>query len=315
MRFYVAVTDNDWFRHLADQPGIEEVNFWHPGSRNPVGSLPEGTPYLFKVKAPYHHIAGGGYFTSYTRLPLPLAWDAFGTANGVSSYREFSERMVRLRRRDDELTPEIGCSILRAPCFWPQEHWIPADPVFSKNIVSGKGFDTRQADHAALWQLIESRLRRCGNPTELVREVDEIPSGYGNPTLVRPRRGQGAFQALVTNAYQRRCAITGESTLPTLEAAHIRPVRFQGVNNTYNGLLLRADFHKLFDRGLVTVTPQHRVVISDRIKHEWFNGKAYYRLQGQELASLPAELTDRPRADLLTWHNENVFEREVDHGQ
>lgn len=309
MRFYVAVTDNDWFRHLAAQPGIEEVNFWHPGTRNPAGSLPEGTPFLFKVKAPYHHIAGGGYYTSYTRLPLPLAWDAFGTANGADSYRELSERMIRLRRSDDGTTPEIGCSIIRAPCFWPQSDWIPVGDLFSRNIVSGKGYDTANGDHAALWHQIEQRLLLCGDQSELFREIDEIPSGYGKPALVRPRRGQGAFQALVTNAYQRRCAITGESTLPTLEAAHIRPVKFQGLNNTYNGLLLRADFHKLFDRGLVTVTPEYRVVVSDRIKHEWFNGKAYYRLQGAELASLPQATADRPRAELLQWHNAHVFER------
>ena len=309
MRFYVAVTDNDWFRHLAAQPGIEEVNFWHPGTRNPVGALAEGTPFLFKVKAPYHHIAGGAYYTSYTRLPLPLAWDAFGSANGVATYREFSERMIRLRRREDETTPEIGCSILRAPVFWSQADWIPVDDLFSRNIVSGKGYDTTVPSHAALWKDIELRMLRGGDHSTLFREVPEIPSGYGQPISVRPRRGQGAFQALVTNAYQRRCAITGESTLPTLEAAHIRPVKFEGLNNTYNGLLLRADFHKLFDRGLVTVTPEYRVVVSDRIKHEWFNGKAYYRLQGAELASLPQNPVDQPRTELLQWHNDYVFEQ------
>jgi putative restriction endonuclease len=40
---------------------------------------------------------------------------------------------------------------------------------------------------------------------------------------VQPRLGQGAFRLLVTDAYQRRCAVTGERTLPVLDAAHIRP--------------------------------------------------------------------------------------------
>ncbi len=39
--------------------------------------------------------------------------------------------------------------------------------------------------------------------------------------------------------------------------------------------------------GLVTVTPEYRVEVSPRIREEWFNGKAYYRLHGEQLASLP----------------------------
>lgn len=114
----------------------------------------------------------------------------------------------------------------------------------------------------------------------------------------------------MTNAYERRCAITGESTLPVLEAAHIKPVAADGLNNTFNGLLLRSDFHKLFDLGLVTVTTEHRVLVSSRIKEQWFNGKAYNRLHGEKLVSLPAAVDDHPSSDFLRWHNDNVFERE-----
>jgi hypothetical protein len=47
---------------------------------------------------------------------------------------------------------------------------------------------------------------------------------YGSPNPVQPRLGQGAFRLLVTDAYGRRCAVTGERTLPVLDAAHIRPI-------------------------------------------------------------------------------------------
>lgn len=129
--------------------------------------------------------------------------------------------------------------------------------------------------------------------------------------LVRPRRGQGTFRALVTNAYDRRCAITGESTLPVLDAAHIKPISAEGMHNTCNGLLLRSDFHKLFDASLVTVTPEYRVLVSSRITEQWFNGKVYNQLHGEQLRSLPKAVEDRPRGDFLHWHNENVFEKGV----
>lgn len=96
--------------------------------------------------------------------------------------------------------------------------------------------------------------------------VGEAGARYGEPYLVQPRLGQGAFRVLVTDSYRRRCAITGEKTLPALEAAHIRPYSYGGSHEASNGLLLRRDLHSLFDAGYVTVTPRHRFVVSRRIK-------------------------------------------------
>ncbi len=303
MRFWAGVTDNTWFRFLSTATGIDEVNFWHPSGRAPFNSLPEGTPFLFKLKAPYHHIAGGGYFVRFESLPLPLAWEAFGEKNGAATYHDLL-RMIGPLRRDDGRTPEIGCSILAQPFFFRQSDWIDVSGTFAPNIVSGKSYDS-QSD-GALWQQVDARLQSVGGG---LAQVGERRVEFGAPVLTRPRRGQGAFRATVTNAYQRQCAITGEHTLPVLEAAHIKPVAEGGVHNTYNGLLLRSDFHKLFDLGLVTVTPEHVVVVSDRIKAEWFNGKAYSRLHGQRLASLPTQVDDQPSSDLLRWHNDHRFER------
>ncbi len=305
MKYWAGVTDNDWFRFLRSTPGLDEVNFWQPSGRAPFSSLPEGTPFLFKVKAPYHHIAGGGFFLKFETLPPRLAWNAFGQGNGAEDYPQMIERIGRLR---DTAAPEIGCSILAAPFFWPEDEWIPMDGFFKRNIVTGKTFDTETSEGAELWAMVAERLARHPVRSRLVADA-ELPAGYGEARLVKPRLGHGTFQVAVTNAYARRCAITGESTLPVLEAAHIRPFAMQGFNNTWNGLLLRSDFHKLFDIGLVTVTPDYNVVVSDRIKHQWFNGKAYYRLHGQPLQSLPKLPADRPRPDMLVWHNENVFER------
>jgi putative restriction endonuclease len=111
------------------------------------------------------------------------------------------------------------------------------------------------------------------------------------------------------DAYHRRCAITGESTLPVLEAAHILPFAEAGPHDVENGMLLRSEFHGLFDRGLITVTPSLKVEVSPIIHEQWFNGQAYYRLHGRRLASLPTNEGDRPDPRFLAWHNENRFQR------
>lgn len=119
--------------------------------------------------------------------------------------------------------------------------------------------------------------------------------------------GQGAFRTLVTDACQRRCAVSGEKTLPVLEAAHIRSCASQGPHRVSNGLLLRSDPHKLFDLGYVTVTPDLRLEVSTRLKEEWHNGREYYAHHGKRLEHLPMEAANLPGRDFLAWHNENRF--------
>ena len=121
------------------------------------------------------------------------------------------------------------------------------------------------------------------------------------------RLGQGAFRVLVTDAYDRRCAITGENTLPVLEAAHIRPYSDDGPHLIENGLLLRSDMHILFDKGLLTLTPEMRWEVSSQIREQYANGKLYYSYHGEHLRSIPYNAMEQPSPEYLSWHNEHVF--------
>ncbi len=78
-----------------------------------------------------------------------------------------------------------------------------------------------------------------------VTQIAEKAARYGEVYYIHPRLGQGAFRVMVTEAYQRRCAITGEKTLPVLNAAHIKPYAEEGPHEVRNGLLLREDLHTL----------------------------------------------------------------------
>ena len=91
---------------------------------------------------------------------------------------------------------------------------------------------------------------------------------------------------VVTDAYARACAVTGEHSLPALEAAHIKPFAAEGPHEINNGVLLRSDLHKLFDAGYVTVTSERRLEVSRRLRDDFQNGKSYYPLYGQ-VVSLP----------------------------
>ena len=306
MRFFVGVTDNEWFDYLAKlQP--DEVNFWRPGGKG-FSAIEVGAPFIFKLHSPLDFIAGGGFFLRSERLPLSLAWDAFEERNGAPDLREL-RRLILSRRRDSELNPEIGCVILNEPFFFPRDKWIPVPKDWARNIVTGKTYGTDTKIGAELWDRVSHILAGLHPSSAGVRtwqEVGERPR-FGAEYLARCRLGQGIFRILVTDAYGRRCAVSGEKTLPVLQAAHIKPFADSGPTLVENGLLLRSDLHILFDRGYVTVTPDHRVEVSRRIRDEFDNGRDYEALHGKHLLAIPQDIVDRPKREYLEWHNERVY--------
>lgn len=298
----VALTDGDWFDTLRATPALEDVNFWAPGAR-PFRALEPGELFLFKLHAPRHYIVGRGKFAYSTLTPCSIAWETFGIANGAHSLVEMRQRIAKYRKTSPDAREDftIGCRILTQPFFLDEIEWLPAPASWSRNIVSFKTYTTDDVDGRRIWEAIQGHIGAA-------RFAPSLTEGrrYGTPMLVPPRLGQGAFRMLVTDQYHRRCAVTGERTLPALEAAHIRPYAEGGEHEVANGLLLRRDIHSLFDRGYVTVTPSLRFEVSQRIRAEFENGRDYYRFHGSSVHT-PAEPAHKPSSELLAWHNDNLF--------
>ena len=78
-----------------------------------------------------------------------------------------------------------------------------------------------------------------------------------------------------------------------------------------NGILLRADLHRLYDKGYVTVTPDFEFRVSRALKDEFENGRVYYDLEERSRERgtilLPARPNHRPDRDRLAWHHETLF--------
>jgi putative restriction endonuclease len=203
--------------------------------------------------------------------------------------------------------PKVGCILLAEPFFFKEKEWVPVPSDFSFNIVQGKGYDSEdRTTGKLLWEAITERLasRAAANEDLGPAAIAVVESErYGQPVIVRPRLGQGIFRVVVTDAYERRCTITGERTLPVLEAAHIRPYSVGGPHEPENGLLLRSDLHTLFDQGYLTVdADQLKVVVSGRIREEFENGRDYYHLHGRDIR-LPHDRNSLPSREYLAFHN------------
>jgi putative restriction endonuclease len=308
MKIWLGVTDEDWFNRLRAFRA-DEVNFWQPSGSRTFRALQPGELFLFKLHSPKNFIVGGGHFVRSTLLPASLAWDAFGEKNGVASLDELRARIRRYRRQDDAVDPVIGCNVLAEPFFLNQSDWVRVPQSWAPNIVQGKTYDTNNAEGRKLWESIQVPMgvqRSVAEPS-LIDEISD-KNRFGAEYLTRGRLGQGAFRILVTDAYERRCAVTGEKTLPVLEAAHIKPYALNGPHRVSNGILLRSDLHKLFDLGYLTVTPDLRLRVSPRLKAEWHNGREYYAHHGEPLRFHPTDPASLPSPEFLKWHNEVRFQ-------
>jgi len=304
MKLYVGITDNDWYQFLSRRRGLDEVNFWQPSGSRTFRVLQPGEPFLFKLHSPDNFVVGGGFLARYSQLPVELAWDAFGENNGAASLEEMRLRIAKYRRVsvDPRASFTIGCIILVEPFFFSRDRWIPIPPEFPKHVQQGKSYDATTGTGLALWNAVTDVLR---HDVSFVVAEGDAPM-WGTPALVQRRLGQGSFRVLVTETYQRSCAMTREKALPVLEAAHIRPVTKSGQHRLDNGILLRSDVHTLFDQGYLTIAPNHRIHVSRRLKKDFDDGEHYYQLDGTQLW-IPDRLEDRPNREFLAWHADTVF--------
>jgi len=309
----VALTDGRWFeflRSLAADGRLDEVNFWRPLAQTGFRPLAPGEPFFFRLKHPVNAIAGYGFFAHATRLPIQLAWEAFRERNGDPTLESFVGRIAEYRRESPLETAlgtkELTCLILREARFLPRQAWLSweQDRGWHPNIVAFKTYDLASSHGAVLAALLKN-----GCPAELVEEFEPVLQDERSriEQLAIAREGQGSFRVRVLDAYARRCAITGERALPVLDAAHIEPYRGPASNHVQNGLALRADIHRLYDAGYLTVTPAYRIEVSRRLKDDFDNGEVYHRLGGANLSVLPSNPAERPSRQALEWHASNKF--------
>ncbi len=135
-------------------------------------------------------------------------------------------------------------------------------------------------------------------------EVAVILGGH-TESIVRRRRGQREFRFQMMRKFGEVCAFSGEQPPQVLEAAHIQSFAETGKHHLDGGLLLRRDFHALFDANLMTVNPSTmNIEIAPRL--EKFETYRPYKGSGLHIPK-----TEQPDKQLLRVHYERsmrVFE-------
>jgi len=139
------------------------------------------------------------------------------------------------------------------------------------------------------------------NTSDLPRE------GKERSAIVKTRVNQQFFRRMILASYNNTCCMSGMRVPELLVASHIIPWFMDEKNrmNPHNGLCLNALHDKAFDNGLITVTPEYRIRISEKLKNpRAFCQEHFLPLKGEKIR-LPHRFP--PARDLLEYHNRFVF--------
>ena len=150
-----------------------------------------------------------------------------------------------------------------------------------------------------------------GDPLDGLMGVAEDQLEFERPIIEnivsRPFRDR-IFAKQVREAYDSRCAITGLKIIngggrAEMEAAHIKPVEAKGPDVVRNGLALSRTVHWMFDRGLISVDDNYKLLTVSRLLPDGV--ERLFHPSGE--ISVPSDERSRPSSVFLRWHRENCF--------
>lgn len=133
---------------------------------------------------------------------------------------------------------------------------------------------------------------------EFARRVEQL--------LVNRTVRDANFRLQVCRAYDNRCAVTGLRIIngggrAEVQAAHIKPVEFNGPDVVQNGLALSGTVYWLFDRHLISIDEDYRLLVShNRVPGEL---RGLFRPEGEGL-HLPADRRLWPHPAFVAHHRE-----------
>jgi putative restriction endonuclease len=296
--FAIAPTDRDWFERIRAGSIDRTVNFWTPTPWGVTGLHP-GDRLYFMLKAPTRKIGGYGSFVRYVEATAAEAWQMYGLSNGVDSETELMEKITYFARRrplkfSPSTNPVIGCIELADVITLDDGSFVTPEQCghsFPRQVVKLKYFDVVDG--------IATRLRIGTLASTPFAIISGDPSR--KPVTRKDRKGQPIFRQQILRNYGHQCCISGDEVEELLEAAHIQPYVDERSNHPQNGLCLRVDLHRLFDAGLITITDELKVRVSDRL-----SGTSYYQLSGTEIR-LPSDRRLCPSAKAIAYRNSEEF--------
>lgn len=139
------------------------------------------------------------------------------------------------------------------------------------------------------------------------REIEELKAQHNEEEIFL--RGS-LFKKAVPKIYEYACCISGMRidatiSISMVDACHIVPFSHSYDDTISNGIALCPNLHRAFDRGLIAVDEDYRVVVSDAFKED---SSAYpIRPFHRKQIALPQNKKYYPEHKNFQWHFSNTF--------
>lgn len=183
-----------------------------------------------------------------------------GTPDLLVSAAQFAKTLERASQLDEHTLRE------QADAGLARSYFVRFDGrLFSLKAVTRLAYlDAGITYNGPQSALVARRLRSQFDIIHLTRATEKQRLDRQRELAERwARPGQAKFREKLLELYGARCAVSGCSLLDAIDAAHVQGVDGAGEDVVSNGVILRADLHRLFDRDLMAVDPTNGVICFD----------------------------------------------------
>ena len=258
----------------------------------------------------------GKYGSLWTREELILAFDLYCRI-------PFSKT-----KRNNPVVIELAELIGRTPSSVARKlgNFGSFDPMLMKQDISGLAHASK-AD-AAIWEEFSTDWNTLVWEAESLREqfaknllrieqsqIDQKklkrPTGVSERIVERKERiHQSFFRDAIITGYEQTCCVTGLRIRECLIASHIIPWHKAEEHRTdpRNGLCLSATFDRLFDQGLMTVSQEYVIILSEMLLKSQDRQTIEQIGKYHQKPIIPPKRF-MPLPEYLAWHQDKIFQR------
>jgi putative restriction endonuclease len=145
---------------------------------------------------------------------------------------------------------------------------------------------------------------------EYKRKIEELKKGLSSSTAFEEEIfvRSGLFKREVPKIYQNTCAISGlrvDATLNVsmIDACHIKPFSESYDDTISNGIALCPNLHRAFDRGLISIDEEYKVLVNPNFKEPNESTYSIRQFLGKQIL-LPVELRYYPSQENIQQHRQ-----------
>ena len=238
-------------------------------------------------------------------------WRNLGVRNGFKTEEAFFDAVKKAGGKLDE---ELSCYFLASDFIFTHANMISIPDEFSFKYEPRTTFTLDRGEPFGHY-LVKIALSHRLDQMKVGHVVDsDWPGLYHTTAYVKSFMSVASAHAQIFNNYDFKCAITGDSPFPLLEVTHIRSLYDERFNYPQNCIILRKDFHTLFNTGYITAKydGDDKIVLEiSKNAHDVLKGYAQY--DGVCL-NLPQDRSLWPSKENLQWHNQIRFENWLKEG-